>query len=212
MLWQRVIDSHQHYSQSFHDFVTSRSDKIKVLRKALRGNDRHLALRTVPLLTVAEKKALLPEWVDLARAAHGPYQIAWNVIESLPRQWVLKRIEKQVNAILASDVETDYWMFLQLFSKLDLSLKQKLAQRAACHANSEIRELGENCPEYVRSIAEMNLSVRARNALDDLGISSVQQLIQRRASELLEARNFGITTLNEVREKLRQLGLKLRED
>ena len=69
-----------------------------------------------------EKKALFPEWVDLARAAHSPFQIAWSIIESLPRAWVLQNIEKEVDAILASEDETDYWMFLQLYARLDGAL------------------------------------------------------------------------------------------
>ena len=38
------------------------------------------------------------------------------------------------------------------------------------------------------------------------------ELIQRTADELLESKNFGMTSLTEVREKLRQYGLSLRGD
>jgi DNA-directed RNA polymerase subunit alpha len=37
-------------------------------------------------------------------------------------------------------------------------------------------------------------------------------LIQRTADELLEAKNFGMTSLNEVRDRLTQYNLKLRGD
>lgn len=141
-LWQRVIDSHQQYSEAFTEFLANSSDKVEVLRKALRGNDRTLALRAVPSLSVDEKKALMPEWVNLARAAHSPFHIAWNVIESLPREWVMQNIEKEVDAILANDEETDYWLFLQLYARLDTALMKKLAMRAVRHADPEISELG----------------------------------------------------------------------
>jgi DNA-directed RNA polymerase subunit alpha len=36
--------------------------------------------------------------------------------------------------------------------------------------------------------------------------------VQRSADELLESKNFGMTSLNEVREKLGQCGLSLRGD
>ena len=36
--------------------------------------------------------------------------------------------------------------------------------------------------------------------------------VQRTADELLEAKNFGVTSLTEVREKLTTYGLKLRGD
>lgn len=141
-LWQRVIDSHQQYSKAFTEFLENSADKVEVLRKALRGKDRTLALRAVPSLNADETKALFTEWVNLARAAHSPFQIAWNVIESLPRAWVLQNVEQEVDAILTSGDETDYWMFLQFYARLDDALMRKLAQRAATHAVPEIRELG----------------------------------------------------------------------
>lgn len=63
-----------------------------------------------------------------------------------------------------------------------------------------------------KSVSELNLSVRARKCMNRLGITSLADLIHRSADELLEAKNFGMTSLNEVREKLRQLGLNLRGD
>jgi DNA-directed RNA polymerase subunit alpha len=48
--------------------------------------------------------------------------------------------------------------------------------------------------------------------MNKLALNTIGELIQRTADELLEAKNFGMTSLNEVREKLTQLGLKLRGD
>ena len=61
-----------------------------------------------------------------------------------------------------------------------------------------------------RPIADLNLSVRARKCMVRLGISTVGELIRRTGDELLECKNFGVTSLNEVREKLTVQGLKLR--
>ncbi len=63
-----------------------------------------------------------------------------------------------------------------------------------------------------KPVADLNLSVRARKCMNRLGIATVGELIQRSADELLESKNFGMTSLNEVREKLRVLGLTLRGD
>ncbi len=43
-----------------------------------------------------------------------------------------------------------------------------------------------------------------------LGISTVADLLRRTGDDLLECKNFGVTSLNEVREKIALLGLKLR--
>jgi len=61
-----------------------------------------------------------------------------------------------------------------------------------------------------KSIAELNLSVRARKCMIRLGINTLADLVRRTGDDLLECKNFGVTSLNEVREKLSSLGLKLR--
>jgi DNA-directed RNA polymerase subunit alpha len=63
-----------------------------------------------------------------------------------------------------------------------------------------------------KPVSELNLSVRARKCMNRLNITTLGELCQRTSDELLEAKNFGITSLNEVKEKLAQYGLKLRGD
>ena len=63
-----------------------------------------------------------------------------------------------------------------------------------------------------KPVSDLNLSVRARKCMNRLGINSLGDLIARTADELLESKNFGMTSLAEVREKLVQLGLSLRGD
>jgi DNA-directed RNA polymerase subunit alpha len=63
-----------------------------------------------------------------------------------------------------------------------------------------------------RPIAELNLSVRARKCMVRLGISTIGELVRRTGDDLLECKNFGVTSLNEVREKLTLQNLKLRGD
>lgn len=63
-----------------------------------------------------------------------------------------------------------------------------------------------------RPVAELNLSVRARKCMTRLGIATLGELISRTPDELLESKNFGVTSLNEVRSKLNDLGLRLRND
>lgn len=58
-------------------------------------------------------------------------------------------------------------------------------------------------------ISELKLSVRASNCLESENIMTVRDLVTRSEDALLEVRNFGETTLTEVREKLRDLGLHL---
>jgi DNA-directed RNA polymerase subunit alpha len=59
------------------------------------------------------------------------------------------------------------------------------------------------------SLAELKLSVRAMNCLETENIHTVRDLVQKSEDQLLEVRNFGDTTLTEVKEKLHDLGLYL---
>lgn len=59
------------------------------------------------------------------------------------------------------------------------------------------------------SLAELELSVRATNCLESEGITTVRDLVIRSDEELLEVRNFGETTLKEVKQKLLERGLQL---
>jgi DNA-directed RNA polymerase subunit alpha len=59
------------------------------------------------------------------------------------------------------------------------------------------------------SLAELDLSVRATNCLESEGITTVRDLVTRNDDELLEVRNFGETTLKEVKQKLTERGLVL---
>jgi DNA-directed RNA polymerase subunit alpha len=59
------------------------------------------------------------------------------------------------------------------------------------------------------SLAELELSVRATTCLESEGIATVRDLVIRNDEELLEVRNFGETTLKEVKGKLQERGLHL---
>lgn len=63
-----------------------------------------------------------------------------------------------------------------------------------------------------RPIGDLSLSVRSRKCMNRLAIQTIGQLTSRTADELLASRNFGVTSLNEIRQKLTEMGLKLRND
>jgi DNA-directed RNA polymerase subunit alpha len=63
-----------------------------------------------------------------------------------------------------------------------------------------------------KPVSDLNLSVRARKCMNRLGINTLGDLISRSSEELMEAKNFGQTSLMEVKEKLQNYGLRLRDD
>lgn len=61
-------------------------------------------------------------------------------------------------------------------------------------------------------VSDLRLSLRANNCLHEAGIETIRDLVARSREELLEVRNFGETTLQEIEDKLRELGLQLGMD
>jgi len=59
------------------------------------------------------------------------------------------------------------------------------------------------------SVNEIELSVRAANCLNNANITTVGQLAMKSETEMLKYRNFGKKSLNEIKDKLSQLGLNL---
>ncbi|MBL8749226.1 MAG: DNA-directed RNA polymerase subunit alpha [Planctomycetes bacterium] len=60
-----------------------------------------------------------------------------------------------------------------------------------------------------KSIDMLELSVRAKNCLDSESVTTMRDLVQLTEPELLKVRNFGKTSLKEVKSKLAALGLSL---
>ena len=61
-----------------------------------------------------------------------------------------------------------------------------------------------------RPIADLNLSVRARKALALLNVQYIGDIVLKTEAELMGVKNFGMTSLLEIKEKLVEMGLGLR--
>ena len=59
------------------------------------------------------------------------------------------------------------------------------------------------------SVNEIELSVRAANCLNYANLTTVGQLAMKTEADMLKYRNFGKKSLNEIKDKLLQLGLSL---
>lgn len=59
-------------------------------------------------------------------------------------------------------------------------------------------------------IEDMDLSVRSYNCLKREGVTTVGQLIERTEEDLLDIRNFGQKSIDEVKQKLAEMGLSLK--
>ncbi|MHC4265360.1 MAG: tetratricopeptide repeat protein [Planctomycetota bacterium] len=73
-----------------------------------------------------------------------------------------------------------------------------------------IKAKGEGSEVLHNPVDDLNLSVRARKCLDRLNLRIIGDLIQKTEAELLGCKNFGVTSLNEIKKAINNFGLKLR--
>ncbi len=71
------------------------------------------------------------------------------------------------------------------------------------------REKDRMRENLMRSIEELELSVRSYNCLKNADIKTIADLVQRTEAEMLKTKNFGRKSLNEIKELLAEMGLSL---
>ena len=69
----------------------------------------------------------------------------------------------------------------------------------------------ENAGILAKPIEDMDLTVRSYNCLKREGVTSVGELVLKSEEDLLEIRNFGQKSIDEVKAKLEEMGLSLRK-
>jgi DNA-directed RNA polymerase subunit alpha len=66
--------------------------------------------------------------------------------------------------------------------------------------------------KLMRSVDELELSVRSYNCLKKTNIETIGELVQKTEAEMLKTKNFGRKSLNEIKEILKTMGLSLGMD
>ncbi|MEY4500099.1 MAG: hypothetical protein RL319_1087, partial [Actinomycetota bacterium] len=66
-------------------------------------------------------------------------------------------------------------------------------------------------PELAMPIEDLDLTVRSYNCLKREGINTVAELVNLSEDQLMNIRNFGSKSVDEVRDKLISMGLKFRD-
>lgn len=69
----------------------------------------------------------------------------------------------------------------------------------------------ESNADLEKQIEDLDLSVRSYNCLKRAGIHSVRQLVEYRETDLLNIKNFGAKSIEEVKDKLISMGLNLKQ-
>src|SRR5437867_10123523 len=84
--------------------------------------------------------------------------------------------------------------------------------KAATTGRRRTASVGNVAPEVLtKTVADLELSVRSRKALQRLNINTLGELASRTEDELLGCKNFGTTSLNEIKQQLGTFGMTLRK-
>ena len=109
--------------------------------------------------------------------------------------------------------ETSLEEIKQMLTNKGLRLGQALEEQQSQARKDLLKTVAANVPEHIlnKNVNELELSVRSRKALQRLGVASVGELATRTEAELLGVKNFGQTSLLEIKQRLQELGLGLRK-
>ncbi len=108
--------------------------------------------------------------------------------------------------------ETSLVEIKNMLSSKGLRLGQGVDGQLRRNPNDAFEELKGLAPDHVlnKPISSLDLSVRARKALQLLGIGTIGDLAMRTEAELMGVKNFGSTSLDEIKERLELHNLSLR--
>ena len=73
------------------------------------------------------------------------------------------------------------------------------------------RDINQSFDTLDKQIEDLDLSVRSYNCLKRAGIHSVRQLVEYSENDLLNIRNFGAKSIEEVKDKLISMDLNLKQ-
>jgi DNA-directed RNA polymerase subunit alpha len=198
MCYQRVLDAYpDHPRARLYLKDASASGNVLLDEEAQRRQDRLAAILNVPVtdfeLSVRSRNCLQKMGIrtlgDLTRTSEAELLASKNF------------------------GETSLIEIREMLQSKGLELGQFAAEKAAPEPAMDLSNMSpDEAALLERPISELNLSVRARKCMARLGLTLIGELVRKTADDLLECKNFGVTSLNEVREKLASLNLKLRGD
>ncbi len=96
--------------------------------------------------------------------------------------------------------------FVQYF---DLGRELQINEKKEEELRRKEKDLDDLRQKLSMSISELDLSVRSANCLSTERIETIGELVSRSEPDLLKVRNFGKTSLREVRKKLSEINLGL---
>jgi hypothetical protein len=123
-----------------------------MLRKALQNpSERATALEILDYLTNEERQSLFDELIKLASVGHSDIELVRYAILSFDKSWLVENIENQAKSVLKNATDEEYRRFLELYIQIDDGLTQRLIEKALRHSDLDIKEVGEDFDNYLKT-------------------------------------------------------------
>lgn len=162
------------------------------------------------------RETILEESEFSEKLIDDPYIFSRFVLEELVETrkrerellWKIIRVEEETEEVLNIERVREREEKITRLQAEIVDLKKKLAEARGL-SEADLNRLHG----YLnRPIAELELTVRAANCLEEANIVTVRDLVTKTESEMLKTRNFGRRSLNELKDILAEMGLKFGMD
>ena len=153
-LWHMFCKAEMDFLAARWELLSRCTDTKSVIKQALNSpSDRYSALQLLLYLDFQRRLPFFDDLVSLASVDHSDMELVWNVILSLPKDFLLANIEKSAETVLSNatqDAYVEYRCLLGLYFKIDYQLTYRLAQRALQSEDEDVREAGEDYMELLK--------------------------------------------------------------
>lgn len=232
-LYSRLGQLHEPHVNALINLAVLHEDRGEIhqaercLRKVLEANPNHARARLFMKDVVASREALYDEG-DQRDEAKRKAELDTPVTDfelSVRSRNCLKKMNIRTLRDLLMITKAELLSYKNFGETSLLEIESMLAQRGlrlgegldqgyvARAAKEYIDRLAERVDPSVlaKPVSGLELSVRARRALQLLSVQSIGDLAARTEAELMGVKNFGQNSLDEIKRKLADMGLSLRE-
>jgi DNA-directed RNA polymerase subunit alpha len=162
---------------------------------AEQNRDASLPVDVIPVDSVFSPVRKVNFWVEKARVGRSAdydrlVLEVWTDGSVNPEQAI-----SQAAAILTGHLQ--YFIFQEE--------EEEEPQAVAAEGGDDKPFFNEN---LLKSVEELELSVRAQNCLKNANIRTIAELVQKTEQDMLKTKNFGRKSLNEIKELLAGMGLR----
>jgi DNA-directed RNA polymerase subunit alpha len=159
-----------------------------------RNLDEKLGIGWIPMDANHSPISRVNYFVEPARVGHS------TDYEKLTLQvWTNGTIDPKDAVSDAAMILRDHFLIFARQDEDEVEMESGVSPLAAETVNSWL----------IKSVEELELSVRANNCLRNANITTIGELVQRTEAELMKTKNFGKKSLQEIKDELARIGLSL---